>query len=111
MTTGPGTTVPGLFCFMIHGFDWTHTPSEEDLERDNKAPDRFKYWQKFQYVRTAKKFGAVVHTEIITVYARTEHVFNEILKHWNALGNTPLPLNPGLSWHYAPASESGLNSN
>lgn len=95
----------GFLCFMTHGLDWTHTPSKSDLERDNQAPDKYKFWKKFQYIRTAQRFGVVVHTEIITVYARTEYIFKSIIKNWNALGNTPRPLNPGLTWHYEPASE------
>lgn len=90
---------------MIHGFDWTHTPHKEDLEHDSQTPERFRFWKKFKYIQTAKRFGEVVHVETTTVYARTEHIFNELIRHWNALGNSNPPLNPGLTWHYAAAPE------
>ncbi len=90
---------------MTHGIDWTHTPSKSDLEYDSQRPEKFRLWKKFQYIATAQRFGTVVYTEVITVYTRTEHVFQTIIKNWNFLGNIPMQLNPGLTWHYAPASE------
>lgn len=90
---------------MTHGITWTHTPNKSDLERDKLAPDKFKFWKKFEYIRTAKRFGVIVHTEVITVYVNAAYIFPNLIKNWNALGNTPRPLNPGLTWHYAPAPE------
>jgi hypothetical protein len=91
---------------MIHGFDWTHTPNKEDLERDEQAPETYRYWKKFRYIRTAKRFGIIVHTEVITVYVRTERIFHTLLRWWNGSSTSSAPLNPGLTWHYAPAPDS-----
>lgn len=78
---------------MIYEIDWTHTPHAEDLQ--------MRYWKTFQYIRTAKKFGEVVHREVITVYTRTEYIFQTLIKNWNFLGNRSWRvLNPGLTWHY-----------
>jgi len=77
------------------GFDWTHEPSKEDVERGFMQPYSYRWTAKRRWLCWMRKAGT--GTEV--VYCRNRRIFEELIAAWNALGNTPAKLT-GIAWSY-----------